>query len=270
MQVCDTNGYSALHMACSRSSTASLQIIEKLVDAGTEINSVNKFSRTALHECVISNNVDGAKKLLESGANTEKLDSEGRTARELAFSRDSLEMVELLASHGVAATGEGVKQNKEEKKKDDTSVFPTLGAAALPKKMTVEEEKEALKRRLAELEESETKSLETRLKEKKANLDKTKTEYRQQREAARADIFKLEQKIKLLQTEEEKKCGEMEKEIDKLASEIDFKKRGDRPEKNKDIVSCLECPVCLDVCKPPLQVSVRLALSGILLLLKYF
>eukprot|EP00092_Neocalanus_flemingeri_P036005 GFUD01039204.1.p1 GENE.GFUD01039204.1~~GFUD01039204.1.p1 ORF type:complete len:586 (-),score=215.93 GFUD01039204.1:142-1899(-) len=255
VQVCDTNGYSALHMACSRSGTASLQIIEKLVVAGIEINCVNKFGRSALHECVISNNVAGAKKILESGANKEMVDSEGRTARELAFSRDSLEMVELLASiGGVASAGEGAKQNKEEKKKDDTSAPPALGAVALPKKMTVEEEKEALKRRLAELEEDETKSLETRLKENKQNLEKTKTDYRKQRESARAEIFKLEQKIKVLQTEEEKKCFELEKEIDKLTSEIDIKKRGDRPEKNKDIESCLECPVCLDVCKPPLQV----------------
>jgi hypothetical protein len=242
-------------MACSRSGPASLQIIEKLVAAGAEVNCANKFSRTALHECVISNNLAGAQKMVESGANKEILDNEGRTARDLAFSRDCLEMVELLANQGVVGKVDENKQDKEEKKKDDT---PTVGAAALRKKMTIEEEKDALKRRLAELEEGETKSLETRLKEKKLSLEKTKSEFRKQREGARAEIFKLEQKIKVLQTEEEKKSKELEKEIEKLASEIDKKKRGERPEKNKDIESCLECPICLDVCKPPLQVRNRI------------
>jgi len=255
VKACDTTGYSALHMACSRAGTASPQIIEKLLAAGAEINCVNKFSRTALHECVISNNVEGARKVLDAGANKDVVDSDGRTARELAFTRDSLEMVELLASYGVAA---GVEAGQNEEKTIDESAvsLPDLGAAALtvPRKMTVEEEKEVLKRRLAELEEGETKSLETRLKEKKQNLEKIKSDYRKQREAARAEIFKLEQKIKLLQSEEDKKCVDLEKEIEHLAAEIANKKRGDRPEKNKDIESCLECPVCLDVCKPPLQV----------------
>jgi len=129
-----------------------------------------------------------------------------------------------------------------------------LGACALPKKMTVEEEKELLRRRLAELEEGETKTLESNLKDKKNALDRLKIEYRNQRELARSEIFKLEQKIKVLQNEEEKKTVELEKEIEKIASEIDKKRKVERPDKNKDIESCLECPVCLDVCKPPLQV----------------
>ena len=38
-------------------------------------------------------------------------------------------------------------------------------------------------------------------------MEKTKSEFRKQREGARAEIFKLEQKIKVLQTEEEKKSN---------------------------------------------------------------
>ena len=60
------------------------------------------------------------------------------------------------------------------------------------------EEKEALRRRLAELEEGETKSLESSLKEKRLALEKVKVDFRKQREIARAEIFKLEQKIKVL------------------------------------------------------------------------
>ena len=88
-------------MACSRSGTVALEIIEKLVAAGAEVDSVNKFSRTALHECVISNNVFGAKTLMKAGANKEMLDSEGKTAKELAFSRNTLSMVKLLTNYEV-------------------------------------------------------------------------------------------------------------------------------------------------------------------------
>ena len=65
--------------------------------------------------------------------------------------------------------------------------------------MTIEEEKEALKRRLAELEEGETKTLETRLKEKKLSLEKTKSEFRKQREGARAEILNLKLNINVIQ-----------------------------------------------------------------------
>jgi len=249
LKICDSNGYTALHTACSRAGIAAEQIIQKLVSAGAELNTTNKFSRTALHECVISNNMAGARIILGGGASKDILDSEGRTPKDLAVSRDCLEMVELLSSENTSEVSV-----KEKAREVEVSNPSPLGACALPK-MTVEEEKEALRRRLAELEEGETKSLESSLKEKRLALEKVKVDFRKQREIARAEIFKLEQKIKVLQTEEEKKSAELEKEIDKISSEIDKKKRVvERPDQNKDIESCLECPVCLEVCKPPLQV----------------
>jgi len=250
LKICDTNGNSALHIACSRSGRESEQIIEKLISSGAELNNVNKWKRTVLHECVISNNIAGAKIILEAGVNKNIKDSEGRTARELAINRDSKEMVDLLSSQGAVNNSEVVRANALLDNPDPLK----LGACAMPKQMTVEEEKEVLRRRLAELEEGETKSLENSLKEKRVALDKVKIEYRNQREVARTEIVKLEQKIKVLESEEEKKTSELVKEIEKIASELDKKKKDDKPEKNKDIESCLECPVCLDVCKPPLQV----------------
>ena len=240
-----------MHIACSRSGRESEQIIEKFISSGAELNNVNKWKRTVLHECVISNNIAGAKIILEAGVNKDIKDSEGRTARELAINRDSKEMVDLLSSQGAVNNSEVVRANALLDNPDPLK----LGACAMPKQMTVEEEKEVLRRRLAELEEGETKSLENSLKEKRVALDKVKTEYRKQREVARTEIVKLEQKIKMLESEEEKKTSELVKEIEKIASELDKKKKDDKPEKNKDIESCLECPVCLDVCKPPLQVS---------------
>eukprot|EP00092_Neocalanus_flemingeri_P017406 GFUD01018828.1.p1 GENE.GFUD01018828.1~~GFUD01018828.1.p1 ORF type:complete len:280 (+),score=92.96 GFUD01018828.1:391-1230(+) len=124
-------------------------------------------------------------------------------------------------------------------------------SAVFLRKMTVEEEKKTLKRRLAEIEEDEVESLQTMLKEKKLKLEKIKSDNRKQREAYWAEFVN---KTKVLQTNEERKCGELKKEIDEITSEIDDKKRGYEPEKNKDIESSLKCPVCLDVCKPPLQI----------------
>jgi len=254
VKICDANGNTALHIACSRNGPEAVQIIEKLVSSGAELNNVNKWKRTALHECVISNNINGAKMILEFGANKEVIDSDGRTAGELACSRNSIEMIELLVPKVKEEMPDAFKEDVEDKTGVEIPDSLQLGACALPKKMTVEEEKEVLRRRLAELEEGETKTLESNLKDKKNALDRLKIEYRNQRELARSEIFKLEQKIKVLQNEEEKKTVELEKEIEKIASEIDKKRKVERPDKNKDIESCLECPVCLDVCKPPLQV----------------
>merc|ERR1712013_832396 len=143
--------------------------------------------------------------ILEAGVNKNIKDSEGRTARELAINRDSKEMVELLSSQGAVNNSEVVRANALLDNPDPLK----LGACAMPKQMTVEEEKEVLRRRLAELEEGETKSLENSLKEKRVALDKVKTEYRKQREVARTEIVKLEQKIKMLESEEEKKTSEL-------------------------------------------------------------
>ena len=73
-----------------------------MISSGAEVDKANKWKRTVLHECVISNNIAGAKIILESGVNKDIRDYEGRTARELGISRDSMEMVELLTSAGAS------------------------------------------------------------------------------------------------------------------------------------------------------------------------
>ena len=69
MKIADANGYTALHMVCSRNSISTVQIVEKLLAAGSDIDFRNRYGRTALHECVISKNVSALKVLLNSGAN---------------------------------------------------------------------------------------------------------------------------------------------------------------------------------------------------------
>ena len=96
----------------------------------------------------------------------------------------SYEIAELLGGHPVGAAAlSTVAERKVEEE----------GA------MTVEEEKEALKRRLAELEEGERRALETRLGGKRVELEEVKDDYRSRREVAMAEIQRLDTHVKALQ-----------------------------------------------------------------------
>jgi len=119
-----------------------------------------------------------------------------------------------------------------------------------------QEEKEVLRRRPGEYEdeEGETKTLEIKLNDSKIALDSLKRKFAARREKVRSEIFELEHEIVVLKAEEKKKVVELENEIENIASEIDERRKVVRSATHKDIKSCLKCPVCLDVCKPPLQV----------------
>ena len=214
-QICDSNGYTVLHTACSRAGIAAEQIIQKLVSAGAELNTTNKFCRTALHECVISNNMAGARIILGGGASKDILDSEGRTPKDLAVSRDCLEMVELLSSENTSEVSV-----KEKAREVEVSNPSPLGACALPK-MTVEEEKEALRRRLAELEEGETKSLESSLKEKR--LDQCMKELEKENEKLKdekgSNDTEMTEKMNELQGSKEKEINNLKEQNSKLKKE---------------------------------------------------
>jgi len=239
VQLCDSNGYSPLHMACSRSGPASVSIIEKLLAVGAEVDSANTWGRTPLHECVVSNNVEGARRLLEAGASKDMGDSQGVTPQAMAVRMNRPEILQLICW-----------------------VDPEVGASSenksIKKILTASEEREALTKRLEELKEDQIKELEMELMDKKLEVEKTKKRFSKLRgdsakllELARNEVIRLEREMAEFEVNERLKCVELEKEIDKLATEICVKKM---PEENKYVVKCLECPVCLDVCKPPLQV----------------
>ena len=226
-------------MACSRSGPASVLIIEKLLAVGADVKSVNKWGRTPLHECVVSNNVEGARRLLEAGASKGIEDSEGVTPQALAVRMNRAEIQQLICW-----------------------VDGKVGAneyKPIQKTLTASEEREALTKRLEELKEDQIKELEMVLMDKMVELVKTKKRYskleedsEKRLEVARTEVVRLEREKTVFEVEERFKCDELEKEIDRLATDICVKKM---PEMNKYVVSCLKCPVCLDVCKPPLQVS---------------
>ena len=176
------------------------------------------------------------------------IDSEGRTARDLASTRNDGDIVEVFTNFSSSSESQFKVETKTEE------ILATSESNVSIKEMTLEEEKDKLKKRLAELEEKEARSLEDRLKELNKAVESIKLDYTMKRENARSEILKLEQKIKLLHSEELEKTSELEKEIEKVSNDIKRRKGTEKPERNKDIVSCLECPVCLEVCKPPLQV----------------
>jgi len=111
-------------------------------------------------------------------------------------------------------------------------------------KLTIQEEREALKKRLVEIDVNELKELERLLEEKRADLKKVKNHFREKLELAFAAVESL-------QFEEAVKCSEIEEAIVDLAAKISNNKER---QPDMSIKSCLECPICLEICKPPTQV----------------
>ena len=89
-------------------------------------------------------------------------------------------------------------------------------------------ERGALKERIAELDENEVADLQFHLMVKKKELQKLKLEF--------VDMMK-------------KKINEMDSVISALRADLVEMKM-----KNQDLEEVLKCPVCLDPCKPPLQI----------------
>ena len=58
--------------------------------------------------------------------------------------------------------------------------------------------------------------------------------------------------------EEEKKIKTLTMELNDLSQDLDWKQAG--RVKAEDVAKCLECPVCLDLCKPPKEVSPSLGI----------
>ena len=106
----------------------------------------------------------------------------------------------------------------------------------------------------------ELEELEAKKKEKMKLLDEAKISLRAETMKKEEVIFKLEQKSSDLKAElarykkeEEKKIQAMTLELNELKQDLDWKLAG--RVKAEDVAKSLECPVCLDLCKPPKEVS---------------
>ena len=125
--------------------------------------------------------------------------------------------------------------------------------------MSVSEEKEVLLKRLKEIEEQEANDLETKLRNKKIELDQVKKDFKKKKDESKKELEILESQVLALKTklscmnkEEEKEVKRLQLDISQLSNDLDKRKVS----QNLDVAGsgCLDCPVCLDVCKPPVQV----------------
>ena len=87
-----------------------------LIESKANLEAVNKDGRTALIEAVLHDSLECAKVLLKAKADTEKQDGQGRTALDIAEAMDQEEIVELLEEHDsvmeAAAEEAAAKQKK--------------------------------------------------------------------------------------------------------------------------------------------------------------
>ena len=147
LQAQDSLGNTALQVAASRSGPGSLEILERLVEAGAKLETVNSRGRSALHEAAAGGSAAGVRLLLAAGASQHNRDLDGLTALQLAAARNLPDLVKLLTSEN-SGSREGMGAQGELGTEEVSSPL-----------MTVEDEKSALKKRLAELEVKETKLL---------------------------------------------------------------------------------------------------------------
>lgn len=234
----DSNGYTCLHEAVSERGPDSHRILDMLLAAGAELSPLDKFGRTPMEVAVGSDNLYAAHTLIKAGAPVPA------DARKMAEDKNKEEFMKLF------------KEISSESKSEPEMA----GAASLPlPHMTIAEEKEALLKRLAELEEKEKSDLESQLKDKKEQLEIAQKDFRSQKSKVQKELDKLDaqvtalrNKLSTLNREEGEQVKSLQLEISRLNNEIS--KRKVKESLSRDVEGCLDCPVCLDVCKPPTQV----------------
>jgi len=77
-----------------------IEIVEMLLNRGANINAVNQYGITALHNAVRSKTMEIIELLLKRGAYVNAKDSYSVTPLQLAFENGSEEIVKLLLKHG--------------------------------------------------------------------------------------------------------------------------------------------------------------------------
>lgn len=90
------DGRTLLIHACAYNKKA---IVQHLIDKSADLNLQDDMGYSALHACVISNNFDCAKLLLQSGANINLCDNIGNIPL-FYVSKGAYDMLHLLLAHG--------------------------------------------------------------------------------------------------------------------------------------------------------------------------
>jgi acyl-CoA-binding protein len=91
----DETGQTALHLAADR---GSFSVVSKLLDHGANPNKVDNDGISVLQAAVISGNVDTCRLLLERGADPDQGDNDGDTPRSCAEDDGSTKMKDLFLS----------------------------------------------------------------------------------------------------------------------------------------------------------------------------
>ena len=88
---------SAVFSACRM---GDMFILQRLVDAGAHVSTVNSFQDTPLHSAMIQSNAEIARYLLEHGANVDAVNERNETALHVACRLNNLEMCAVLLEAG--------------------------------------------------------------------------------------------------------------------------------------------------------------------------
>lgn len=92
-------GWSPLHGAAFR---GKLVMVNRLLDAGADINLQTNLGQTPLHLAAYEGNLEVVKKLLQAGANDILQDNDGYTAYDNAYGRDRVHIKQLIKMNALS------------------------------------------------------------------------------------------------------------------------------------------------------------------------
>ena len=213
LQKVDLNGNSPLHQAAFSNIPGSEEITELLIKAGVDLDTRNRFGRTAADECVVSDNINSLKVLVKAGACL------GNTLR-LARKEDRPDMIKYLEATDLTEVDE-----KEE-------LLAKLEYLEKRERKEIESKRKEKKKLLDKAQ--------TKLRNYAGQLKKEIDELEKKTASKKA-------KLENFKKEEERKIRTLTLELQELEWEIDFSSI--RLVKAEDLAKCLECPVCLGFCR---------------------
>ena len=213
LQKVDLNGNSPLHQAAFSNIPGSEEITELLIKAGVDLDTRNRFGRTAADECVVSDNINSLKVLVKAGACL-------RNTLRLARKEDRPDMIKYLEATDLTEVDE-----KEE-------LLAKLEYLEKRERKEIESKRKEKKKLLDKAQ--------TNLRNYVGQLKKEIDELEKKTACKKA-------KLENFKKEEERKIRTLTLELQELEWEIDFSSI--RRVKAEDLAKCLECPVCLGFCK---------------------
>jgi len=227
----DLSGFTALHQAAASNVRDSEEITDLLIKAGVDINTRNKFNRSAVDECLVIGNFVAMKVLVTAGACI-------KHALMLAKAKEmrGTEMMEYLE----AKAGDSLEFSLE----DEKEAFE-LSIKELQRKVEMEREarRKSVKKELDRVQTNLMVTTEKMKLEVKSRAKELENHYTEEKEK----IAHLEREIEKFKLEEGEKIKDFVKEIQELSQTLDEK--GTSKVKYGELRSFFECPVCLDSCR---------------------